>query len=119
MTAREDELRAEIHRLAGELHAAQEALTQEQFRDVPRLAAGTEVLVPRKLFGKARMWPAKIAGVHLRYTSGTDGRGEPWENKLVSYSVFLQQKDGKYGGSTVGYYANEVQLPPAQKVAAG
>jgi hypothetical protein len=108
-TDREQELLDRIGRLGTELRAAQEALTEERFRDIPRLAEGTEVLVPRKLFGKTRPWPAKIVHVHLSYGSGINARGEPWEHKTVSYAVLLQQKDGKYGGSTEGFYDTEVQ----------
>jgi hypothetical protein len=109
-TAREDELRAEVSRLRTELKAAEEALTQERFKDVPRLAVGTEVLVPRKLFGKTRPWPAKIVNVHLSYNSGETRDGEPWEHRTVSYGVFLRQADGEYGGSSEGFYAKDVQV---------
>jgi hypothetical protein len=109
-TAREAELLAEIGRLGTELRAAQDALTEERFRDVPRLAEGTEVLVPRLLFGKRKMWPARIVHVHLSYSSGEMPDGTPWETKTVSYAVTLRDKSGEYSSSTVGYYANEVEV---------
>jgi len=111
-TTEEERLLAEISRLSEELKAAQEALTTERFKDVPRLERGTLVLVPRKLFGQTRLWPAKIGGVHLDYSSGRDANGVPWERHIVSYHVYLQQKDGSYGGSSAGYYAREVQPAP-------
>jgi hypothetical protein len=106
-----ERLKAEIADLSGQLTALQDALLAERFKDVPRLAIGDIVLVPRKLFGKVKWWRAQIVYVYLEYSSGTmDGR--PWEKHLVSYSVCLQQKDDTFGGDTQGYYAGEVQPVP-------
>lgn len=106
---RETLLLADIRRLESELSAARDALTEERFRDVPRLPIGRVVLVPRKLFGKVKWWPAQIAAVHLDYSAGTDPHGNPWENHAVSYSVYLQSADGdSFGGSSHGFYASEI-----------
>lgn len=111
------QLQAEIADLSARLEQAQAALLAERFRDVPRLSEGDLVLVPRKLFGKTRLWPARIGRVHLSWNAGTDAHGIRWENRTVSYAVFLQQQDGTYGGSSHGYYHSEVQPvpPPARQ----
>jgi hypothetical protein len=116
-TAREQELLDEIRRLSAELKAAEEALTDERFKDVTHLPVGTEILVPRKLFGKIKWWPARVSYVHRSYYSGISATGEPWENKVISYSVYLQQPDGEYGGSSVGFYAHEIQVPASSEEA--
>jgi hypothetical protein len=106
-------IQARINELRGQLHDAEQELTAERFKDVFRYERGTVVLVPRLLFGQTRMWPARIEGVNLEYTSGHMRDGTPWENHHVSYSVYLQQKDGDFGGSSQGFYHSEVILPPA------
>lgn len=106
-----ERLKAEIEDLSGRLTALQAELLAERFKDIPRLATGTIVLVPRKLFGKVKWWPAKIVYVYLDYSSGIMG-GEPWEKHLVSYSVCLRQQDGTFGGDTQGYYASEILPVP-------
>lgn len=116
-----DELLAEQARLGTELDeakkryaAAAQAVLEERFTDVPRHAQDDVILVKRKLFGKEKWWLARVAAVHLRYLSGTDAAGKSWENKIVSYSVFLQQKDGSFGGSSEGYYHNDTAPLPAE-----
>lgn len=105
-------LRAEKNALLARVNEIDREILAEQFRGVERYSEGDIVLVPRQLFGKTRMWPGKIAGVHLTYNSGEMRDGKPWENKIVSYSVYLQQADGTYGGSSKGYYHREVQKVP-------
>lgn len=83
--ARRRAIRDEAQRL---LDDADQAVMQERFRDVPRYAYGDIILVRRKLFGETRLWPAQVTLVHR---SGEDVNGKPWENKIVSYGVFLQQ----------------------------
>lgn len=102
--ARRRAIRDEAQRL---LDDADQAVMQERFRDVPRYAYGDIILVRRKLFGETRLWPAEVALVHLDYRSGEDVNGKPWENKIVSYAVYLQQKDGTFGGTSVGFYHSE------------
>jgi hypothetical protein len=104
--------RTELQRRLAEIDAA---ILAERFRGVPRLSEGDLVLVPRKLFGQVRWWPAKISHVHLDYTSGTNAHGQRWESHRVSYGVYLRQKDGAFGGSTNGYWAGEVQPIPQQE----
>ena len=106
------QLEAEARQLRMRLDAASAALLAERFRDVPRYSSGQTIQVPRKLFGKIVWWPARIAVVHLDYSSGTSGNGESWEQHLVSYTVFLRQKDGSFGGSSEGYYHEQVQQMP-------
>lgn len=111
-TKRIEELKSEIDALNARLRAAKHELTDERFRDIPRYERGTVVLVPRKLFGKVKMWPARIVHVHLDYQAGTSAKGEEWEHHTVSYSVYLQQKDGTFGGSSEGFYHKDVVLVP-------
>lgn len=94
-------LENEISALTRRLRDAKIELLELQCEGAPRYEAGTVVLVPRMLFGKRRLWTAKIAAVHSQY-SGRD--------PIVSYSVFLKQHDGDFGGSSVGFYHREVQL---------
>lgn len=114
MTTEIERLQAEQAELRQHLDKVNAAILAERFKDVPRLAAGDLVLVPRTLFGKIKWWPAKISYVYLNYSSGEDAHGEPWENRQVSYSVYLRQKDGTFGGSSEGYYASQVQLIPPE-----
>jgi hypothetical protein len=112
-TRRIEELMSEIAALSARLEAAREELLEERFRGVPRYPEGTVVLVPRMLFGKTRMWPALIRAVHLRYSSGHLRSGEGWENKIVSYSVSYELRDGSdFSGETVGARHSEVVLRP-------
>jgi hypothetical protein len=103
-----ERLETEIATLARRMTAAEEALTAERFRDVPRYAEHDLVLVPRKLFGKTRLWPARIARVHLTYGAGVAPSGEPWEHKTVTYSVYLKQRDGSFGGTSEGYHHADI-----------
>jgi hypothetical protein len=107
-----ERLLAEIADLDERLDRAHAALQAERFKGVPRFSEGDVVLVPRNLFGKVRMTPAQIGTVHLDYSSGTFGTGEPWENKTVSYSVYFRQQDGTFGGGSQGYYHDQVQPAP-------
>ena len=109
------ELEEEIRALGERLKEAQDELLMERFADTPaKYKVGDIVLVPRLLFGKHKLWPAKIAAVHRRYNAGTNARGEDYESKTISYSYFLQQKDDSFGGSSNGAYEYEIQpLPEA------
>jgi hypothetical protein len=107
-----EELQAEKSALRARIAEIDREILAIQFEGVPRYSEGDLVIVPRQLFGKIKQWPAKIGYVNLSYSSGTMRDGEPWENKTVSYGVFLQQADGTYGGSSKGYYHAEVQKAP-------
>jgi hypothetical protein len=107
-----DRLLAEIAGLEDRLDRAHAALQAERFRGVPRFSEGDVVLVPRNLFGKVRMTPARIGAVHLDYSSGTSATGEPWENRTIWYSVYLRQADGTFGSSSQSYYHDQVQPVP-------
>ena len=111
--ARIEALQEEIRTLGERIAAAEQELAEERFKGIFRYERGTVVLVPRNLFGQARLWPARIEAVHLKYMAGSFRDGAPYENHHVSYSVFLQQKDGSFGGSSEGFYHHEVMLPPA------
>lgn len=105
-----DDLTAEIDALQRRLKEAEAELLNERFADVPRrFAVGDVVLVPRMLFGKCKWWPAQVVGVHLRHNSGTYKTGEDWETKVVSYSVYYEDKDGNYTGSSHGFYDNQIE----------
>lgn len=111
--ARVAELENEIIALYKQVRAAEAELEQEQFKGVPRYERDTVVLVPRKLFGKVKAWPARIERVYFDHRSGTSRTGEDWEFKTVSYAVTLRQKDGSFGGSTESFYHKEVVPLPA------
>ena len=98
----------EIEWLEDSLASARELLLQERFRNVPRLAVGDLVTVPRTLFGKLRQWPARIETVHLHYSSGVDASGKDWVTTLVSYHVKYRRPDGTYGDDDHGFWAKDV-----------
>lgn len=119
-----EELLAECGRLRAvaaeaqkRLSEAEQALVEERFRGVAHYQRGDVILVPRVLFGKHKMWPAKVAAVHLQFADGVSADGEAWETKTVSYSVFLQQKDGGYGGTSAGVYHRETAPFPGSGAA--
>jgi hypothetical protein len=103
-----EEIDVELQAVRRRYQLADQAVLEERFAGMSRYAVGDVVLVPRLLFGKRKMWPAKIAGVHLYYNSGTHVDGREWETKTISYQVYLQQKDGEFGGSSEGYYHREI-----------
>lgn len=111
-------IREELKEVQARYDQVQQAVLEERLRDLPRFAVGDIILVPRLLFGRRKMWPARIARVSLHYSSGhwsetyaTDPGGK-WENKYISYSVFLQQKDGEFGGVSEGFYHKDVAAYP-------
>jgi len=119
-----DELLAEATRLRGEFETAQQRLLEadqavlvERFKDDEKFAEGDIVLVPRKLFGERKMWPARIAQVFLRYNSGTYRDGQPWESKSISYRVYLQAKDGTFSGAAKVFYHQDLEPYVAEEVA--
>jgi hypothetical protein len=104
------------------LEKAENAVLEERFVGVDRYQQGDIVLVPRKLFGQIKQWPAKIAQVRLHYSEGTykdDDRyewsGQQWSHQYITYTVFLQQKDGTFGGTSAGFDHDKVQPMPAQE----
>jgi hypothetical protein len=122
-----DRLLAILQEIAEELKAVQaryqavsQAVLEERFRDMPQFAKGDIILVPRKLFGRIRMWPAKVESVNLHFIEGNRGEnyepdpGGHWESKSVSYTVFLKHSDGEFSGSSQGFYHSEVAPLPRQ-----
>jgi hypothetical protein len=102
-------LQAEITRLEEQLAGAREELTLERFADVPHFGRGDRVLVRRVLFGRPRLWPARIEAVHFNYSSGMTATGQPRESKTVSYSVTHELPDGSgWAAVSSGYWASEV-----------
>lgn len=105
-------------------HAIEEAVLDERFRDWDLFAVGDIVLVPRKLFGKTKMWPAKISAVHREYREGhypdtyQDDPGGYWDSQIASYTVFYKQADGSFGGSSNGVYHGNVEADPDTEVEA-
>jgi len=125
-------LKAEVERCRRVAQEAEQALEQaeqdllrERFKDWDQYKEGDIVLVPRKLFGKRVMWPAKVTQVYLRYSEGwyqDDGRhewsGEHWENQHISYQVFYLDKDTmtvKPGTTSAGVAHDQVR--PYQETA--
>jgi len=106
------ELKQQVATLRAQLADAEAELKTERFRDIPRYERGTIVLARRNLFGKTRMWPARIEYVHLDYSSGTNAKGQPWENFAVSYAVSYQLADGTFSPETTGKWPSEVQAAP-------
>jgi hypothetical protein len=106
--------REEFDAARARLDKADQAVLEERFRDVPRYARGDVILVKRKLFGRVQLWPARVESVNLRYGSGTFGSGEPWEYKIISYSVRHLLKDGSWDPEDHGYEHSETAgLAPA------
>lgn len=118
MTAVTDRIAAledEINSLHRRLADAQDELLRERFADTPpKYKEGDIVLVPRLLFGKRKMWPAQIRDVHFHYNSGTDAWGDDWESKNISYTYFLQQKDGTFGGSSDSAFEDSIKPVTAE-----
>jgi hypothetical protein len=118
LIAERDRLHQEKIEAQARLDDAEQAVLEERFKDYERFQVGDVILVPRKLFGKTVWWPAKIAAVTLHYNEGWYGEnyspdpGGHWENMYASYTVFLKQKDDTFGGSSTGFYHNEVQASP-------
>jgi hypothetical protein len=121
-TTRLQELLAEAQRIKEErddaqrrLDAAEEAVLKERFKDFDQYHEGDIILVPRKLFGEKKWWPAQILAVRLNYSEGRyadtykPDPGGHWENLSISYTVRLQAKDGTFTGKNDGFYHNEVQ----------
>jgi hypothetical protein len=77
------------------LAAAEAALEEERFRDLPQYAVGTVVVVPRVIFGKQVSWPAKITDVVRYYYEGRLRGGEPYRTRYVSYRVVYTLRDGR------------------------
>lgn len=112
-TPRAEELKSEINALNARLKAARAELQEERFRDVPRYERGLVVLVPRMLFGKQKLWPARIEAVNFHYNAGTMASGEDWETKVVSYAVRYELKDGSgFSDTTEGAWHKDVVLRP-------
>lgn len=117
-------LREVVAEAQARLDVAERAVLEERFRDEPRYAEGDIVLIPRKLFGQKKWWPAKIRWVQLRYTEGLnpnteifgDEAGQIWSHQEIVYTVFLQQKDGSFGGTSSSFYHSEVQAAPEQEM---
>jgi hypothetical protein len=108
--------RIQIERIAiqDRLDEVEDALLEERFRGYDRYQEGDIILVPRKLFGDMKWWPAKIERVTLHYNEGTwgphaDEPGKPWSNQAIWYRVFLQQKDGKFTGTSKAFDHNQVR----------
>jgi hypothetical protein len=112
------EIKAERDSAQTRLAKAEQLLLEERFKDVPKFAAGDIVLVPRLLFGKQKMWPARIERLHLRYREGTwpdtykEDPGGHWEHHQVFYTVSLKQKDGTFGGSSETFSHGQVEPMP-------
>jgi hypothetical protein len=100
------------YRLAKEAwEAAEQALLEEQCADLPRYRVNDVILVPRVYFGREKLVRAKVVSVVLHYSEGDYLSGEHWRSRWVSYSVYLEQKDGSFGGSSVGFEHREVSGP--------
>jgi hypothetical protein len=114
-------LTKEYDDLGSQLQEAQQALLVERFKDQPQFKRGDIILVPRKLFGEKKWWPAQILMVRLNYNEGhypdtfKDDPGGHWENLRVSYAVRLQAKDGTFTGKNDGFGHEQVQAYPQRE----
>jgi hypothetical protein len=123
LIAERDRLQEEVTATQARLDVTEDALLEERFRGWERFQEGDIILVPRKLFGKRTMWPARIYRVRLNYTEGInpdtaifgDEAGQPWSHQEIWYTVFLKQKDGTFGGTSTSVDHREVQPAPAQE----
>jgi hypothetical protein len=117
--SRLDELIAEATRLRDEANAAvaraneaDQAVLVERFKDWPQYREGDIVLVPRKLFGERKMWPARVEQARLKYNTGTYGHGDragqPWETMSIAYTVTFKAADGTFTGQREGYHHYDV-----------
>jgi hypothetical protein len=86
------------------LEHAENALLAEQFRGIPRHAAGDVILVKKAYFGKEHLIQARVVAVHLHYNERADGSPV----RTVSYSVQLRRKDGEFNASSDGFWDREV-----------
>ena len=117
LKARVSETRAARDEAQRQLDEAERELLEERFRDVPHFSKGDAVLVRRVVGPNIVWWPAKIVGVHLKYTEGrwpdtyTKDPGGAFESKSITYTAEYEQANGKTVSN--GFWANEVQLPPA------
>jgi hypothetical protein len=110
LIAEEKRCEANVQEAKRAREEARAAVLAERFKGWERYNEGDIVLVPRKLFGKIKMWPAKIVDVNLHYSSGnypkTYRDGEAWSHQTITYKVMLQ-KDGEFptsGGHEVVYH---------------
>jgi hypothetical protein len=121
LLAERDRIKAEFEAAPERLDEADKAVLEERFAGWERYAVGDIVLVPRKLFGKTVMWPAQVACVHLRYTvswwpeSYEPDPGGMDEHQSISYTVYLRQADGTFGGSSQGFYHKEIAPAPEEQ----
>jgi hypothetical protein len=111
-------LRQESREAEKRLQEAEQAVLAERFKDWPQYKVGDVVLVPRKLFGEIKMWPAQIRYVKLNYEEGwyretyKANPGGHWESQRIYYTVVLQQKDGKFTGTTDAFGHDQVMAVP-------
>jgi len=112
LIAEEDRLRAAMVAARERLEAAEQATLVERFKDDPQYKVGDVVLAPRTLFGKRRMWPARVETVRLNYKTGFYAHGEeagqPWQSKSISYRLTLK-RDGAFTGAQVVHYHWELE----------
>jgi hypothetical protein len=108
--------RAEFIAARERLEAAERDVLEARFKDDAKFSEGDMVLVPRKLFGKLEMVPARVADVHLKYSEGVYGHGpragEAWSTKSILYRVFHQRADGTFATNSESYYHHDVQSMP-------
>jgi hypothetical protein len=118
LIAERDRLHQEKNEAQARLDEAEQAVLEERFKDYERFQVGDVILVPRKLFGERKWWPARVIDVRLNYNQGWYGEGytpDPggyWENLSVSYVVTLQAKDGTFTGKNDGFSHHQVQASP-------
>jgi hypothetical protein len=126
LIAERDRLQEEVKAAQARLDAADNAVLEERFKDDDRYQVGDIILVPRKLFGQIKWWPAKITAVRLDYNEGTyaeddrfDWSGQHWSHRNIWYTVTLQTKDGAFTGGSDAFEHKQVQAAPAQEASNG
>lgn len=113
LIAKAARIRLEFEAAQKRLNEVEQAVLVERFKDCEQFAEGDIVMVPRTLFGKRTMWPARIDQVHLNYNSGSYGHGPDkglrWESQSISYRVYLKANDGTFRGASQSFYHGDVK----------
>lgn len=109
LIAAEEAAQQDLNAARARLDEAAQAVLIERFKDDEHFVVGDIVLVPRTLFGKRKMWPARVEQLHLNYTAGVYRDGEPFESKTISYTVRHANANGNgYAPTSEGYYHRDV-----------
>ena len=87
---------AELRRAEKVLAQAEQDLLEFRFRDWEHFEVGDHVMIPRKVFGKIKWWPAEVTGLDLHFSEGDYRDGDHWETQYIGYRVKYQQSNGEW-----------------------